>query len=197
MKKAIKRAIYTVLGVLSGILTISLSCWGALGFPTYSDLVVTYDNYNNSDHGISLEYPSHWHIYEDNEVINQTYGDDDPIPPRFQAAFYLMGNSGNITSLNIVIVSSYFSFPAFTEWRLEQAEKQGFNTLDSGQTTLAGNTAHSITYTRADGAKYMDIWIVDGVTAYILQYGSESESDYEFFLDSAQRMIDSFEITPS
>ena len=67
--------------------------------------------------------------------------------------------------------------------------------LDAVDITIDGSPAHKVVYTGADGYKGMEIWIVRDGIGYDLVYTSQVENEYEFFLDTAQRMIDSFEIT--
>ena len=140
--------------------------------------------YENTEHEIGVQYPSNWQILE--------IGDEDE---EIVVSFFRVGQRGSITGVAISVADVFQLFPEYTERRLQRIEEMGFSILDSSSTTLAGNFAHNVTYTEADGAKHMEIWTVNDFIVYVIAYVSESESDYEFFLDTAQRMIDSFEIT--
>ena len=86
----------------------------------------------------------------------------------------------------------------YTELSVGQVEQfiTDARILDSSATTLDGNSAHKLVYTGKQGQyslKWMQVWTVIDNTAYVLSYTAEANK-YNDFLDTAQEMVNSFEI---
>ena len=145
-----------------------------------------FSTYENEDSGISTSYPSNWNILED-----------------VGAAEVVFFAPGGQTDFRIFILDNVFetidnNLENYTDFILQEiaSSTEELSILDSSESLLAGNVGHKIVYTEAPGLKNMEIWTVKGGKAYILSYYSD-EIEYELFLDIAQRIIDSFEITAS
>jgi eukaryotic-like serine/threonine-protein kinase len=149
-----------------------------------------FQTYDSSAYGIRIKYPSDW---TKNEQVMGTV-----------AAFLSSQESASDIfqeNLNVIVQdlsTQPMTLEEYTELSVGQVEQfiTDANILDSSATTLDGNSAHKVVYTGKQGQynlKWMQIWTVKDNTAYVLSYTAEVNK-YSDFLDTAQEMINSFEI---
>jgi serine/threonine-protein kinase len=149
--------------------------------------------YESSTYGVKIKHPSDWVAVE-------------PEDKYIKAAFYspFEGDS-DLYAENIMILIETLPFNMkladYTNLSINNMKKSvsDLEIIESGASALAGYAAHRIvfTFTIVDyediNAKGMALWTIKDKKAYMIMYGAESGS-YDKYLQTAQAMIDSFEI---
>ena len=146
--------------------------------------------YDSSAYGIRIEYPSDW---TKNEQVMGTVATF--LSPQESASDIFKEN------VNVIVQdlsTQPMTLEEYTELSVGQVEQfiTDANILDSSVTTLDGTSAHKVVYTGKQGQyslKWMQVWTIKDNTAYVLSYTAEANK-YNDFLDTAQEMVDSFEI---
>ncbi|HEY9386263.1 MAG TPA: hypothetical protein VIP70_04440 [Nitrososphaeraceae archaeon] len=77
---------------------------------------------------------------------------------------------------------------------LQSNSTEGYHLLDSSTTMLAGLRAYRSIFTNIEGLKIMQLWTIKEDKVYTITYTAEEEN-FENDLQTAQRMVDSFQIT--
>ena len=145
---------------------------------------MNFSKYENSTFGIRVQYPSDWKKFED-----------------FRGSWFRNLNE----SVNIRVESTPFQNGNLEEFTMKQINgtRQQFPgqvLVESNETKIGDNyTAYRIVFTfpviPADlqKTKEMQVWTVNGSRAYVISYFTKIE-DYDKYLPSAQKIIDSFRI---
>lgn len=150
--------------------------------------------YENGLYGIRIIYPTSW---EKLEYLEKN--------PYYTIVVGFRSPRGDIADTfleNMNIVVEEFSEPVTLDEYSNNAIDAlagiipNMNLLESGNTTLAGRTAHKLVYL-ADKSelrqKFMQVWTIKGNKAYILTYVARPDK-YNIYLGTIQKMIGSFEI---
>ncbi|MFH1563605.1 MAG: PsbP-related protein [Nitrospirota bacterium] len=160
--------------------------------PSQSSALETtqFSTYNNPGDGIRIKYPKDWTKQEKIMGMNVIFSSP------------LESDSDTFQENVNVIVQDLSAQPMtldeYTKLSLEQVKQivTDASIPYSSATTLDGNSANRIIYTGRVGIyniKWMQIYTIKDNTAYILTYTAETDK-YNDFLDTAQEMINSFEI---
>lgn len=105
----------------------------------------------------------------------------------------------NLTTVSVVSLNmSVGSLSDYTNNRIETLKSNANYTLiESGNTTLAGNPAYKAVYTlnyAGISAKIMEIWTIKDDKTYTITFTTTNPENYDRYLNTAQKMIDSFKI---
>jgi hypothetical protein len=147
-----------------------------------------FQNYQNPTLGVSIQYPSDWELQEES---------NDKL--RF------IKQEGFVTSdLNVENQDeSETTLAEYANTRVNelQAQRPGFQLISNEPTTVSNKPAQKVVYTferEEDGKtnKVMRIWSTNEDRLYTLAYIAES-SQYDRYLPTFQRMVDSFRIGDS
>ncbi len=141
--------------------------------------------------GVKIKYPSNWEIEE------LAFGSQQG------AKFWSHQQSVSDTfSENLLVVvnplQQSMTLKEFTEQNIEQIKKiiPNMNILSSSDTTLNNNQAHKLVLTYSvnqQNLKSLQIWTLKDNKSYVVTYVAEV-GEYNTFLETAQEMINSFEI---
>jgi len=155
-----------------------------------------FSGYTNADYGFKIQYPSGWakneDIPESDKYINVIFSPVD-----------LAMSPDYIFTVHVEAAPMGLDFEQYTEFYIGSLEqeyntsKYGFKVAESENTTLAGLGAHRITYTLDESGKYgkiTDIWTLKDDKVYAVTFISDEER-YPLFLNTSEKMIDSFQIT--
>ncbi len=142
--------------------------------------------YENSDYGFKISYPPTWEQKETPDLITAF------VSPKTGAADALQENLG--LTMND-LSGQNLDLQGFNEVAINQLKQtfQDIKILDTNPTTLSGNPAHKVIFT-AMNLKFIQVWTVKNDLAYIWSFASEEKS-YPDYLETVQKMLDSFEIT--
>ncbi|MBW4623863.1 MAG: protein kinase [Cyanosarcina radialis HA8281-LM2] len=148
-----------------------------------------FETYENPEYRIKLEYPKNWTRQD-----LGSFGDVVTfLAPQTQ-------NNSFQAELHIEVISlpSKMTLPEYTTSRINEIIQNlpGARIIDSRPTKLADLPAHEVVYSGKEGQIMLTrkaIWMLKDRQAYILTYTAQ-ESQYEEFLSTAQKTIDSFEI---
>jgi hypothetical protein len=150
--------------------------------------------YRNSQHGISLLFPSNW-TYSNSGLPEYTqiaafYGPlqnlSDPIPPRL-----------TITVMNYKQNVSLKDFTNMTLSSLNQTNQ--VKILNSDSTTLAGHPGYRVVFSTLPNIgnpvsfEIMHSWTSLGKKIYVLQYSAEN-SKFDTYLPTIKQILQSLEI---
>jgi hypothetical protein len=145
---------------------------------------MNFSKYENSSFGILVKYPSDWKKIED-----------------FRGSWFRNMNE----SANVRVESTPFQKGNLEEFTMRQINSTGQQfpgreIVESNETKIGDNyTAHRIVFTfpvipaDLEKTKEMQVWTVNGGRAYIISYFTKID-DYDKYLPTAQKIIDSFRI---
>jgi serine/threonine-protein kinase len=156
---------------------------------TTSGNITTYENAN---YGFSINYPSDWTKQE--HIPNGTGS--------HVVVLFVLPTNNVSENLNVVVDESIepsTTLKEQTQANLEQLQQDhpDFKLLESGNTTLAGNPAYKIVYTASANQKFikaMQVWTLSNGSYYLITYKT-GPSNYDKYVETAQQMINSFELT--
>ncbi len=149
-------------------------------------------NYKNPSYGIKINYPDTWSIQNlENPVTGEVV---TFLPSKQKQANKLQEN------LTIKVLENYSGtleqstdlFISEINNRLSDAK-----IIDKGSTILANKAANQLIYTGKNGGKSlknMQVWTLKGDKAYVITYTATIDN-YDEFVQTAERMIKSFEIS--
>ena len=156
--------------------------------------------YQNSSHGIRIQYPANWTKDERDYSPNNTITD-------IVAFFSPVENTSDTHPASLVIYMERLSNQNMTlkEYATSlityfNKTLTDFNLIESNTNiTLGGgnNPAYGLIYTnKVDGTNYktMEIGTIIGDRIYFIRYNAE-EKQYSNYLPTIQRMINSLQIT--
>jgi hypothetical protein len=155
--------------------------------------------YENPTYGMKIQYPDDWEKKE-------------PTPYEVLFRFPTLENTSDTSSKYLLVVANTFdpqenmTLDTLTHDQIDFL-KESFSDLtlnesESNVTTLAGNPAYKVTFDHRNGAqqgdpdyKLIQIWTIKGDRAYFITYRTELEGSSDNYLQTIQKMIDSFEIS--
>ncbi len=143
-------------------------------------------SYENPDYGIKISYPSGWQQTENENVIAAFVSPKTSASDTVQESLGLTMND---------LAGQGLTLQKYNEIAINQL-KQTFldiTILESETASLADNPAHKVVFT-ASNRKFLQIWTLKNDLAYIWTFVSVEEG-YAAYISTAQRMLDSFEIT--
>ncbi|MEI7828061.1 MAG: PsbP-related protein [Euryarchaeota archaeon] len=132
--------------------------------------------------GFTIKYPSDW------------IGEE----PESGALAVLFGlPTGNSTdNLNVQVIEPVDTLSSVTlNVTAAMHNYSDFKQIEAGNTTLAGTAAYKSVYTATiyRPMKIMQIWTVKNGTAYMVTYKAGPDN-YDKYVETAQKMIDSFQL---
>ncbi len=151
--------------------------------------------YDNTTYRIRIKYPSEWTKSEG--ISGLTVAFLSPIE----------SSSDNFRENLNVIVGNFtqsMTLDEYIDFSINQLKKEitDFSIIDSSATTLAGNPAHKIIFTgtisgksgnQGQFLKWMQVYTIKNNRSYVITYCAEVNK-HSYFLDTIQKMINSFEI---
>ncbi len=155
-------------------------------FSIYEDLV----------NGITIMYPYNWEVIEMPTEFDFVVSFDSP--PENNSDTYIEG-------IDVVLepVPEGLTLDEYTQSQIDLLKllHTDFTILESGLTSLAGSPAHKIVYTGIlqefdEPSKGMEVWTIKNDIAYLVGYYAEPHT-YDNYLETAQNMLESFEILPT
>ncbi|MFN6502123.1 MAG: protein kinase domain-containing protein [Nostoc sp. DedQUE01] len=171
-------------GITAVVATISL--W-LLQLQTPRQKFLMYQNYI---YGIKIEYPENWKIQVTPNLITQELvtflSPKETEKDNFQELLTI-----NVEDFSGTLEESKDLFIKEVKATLSDA-----NIVNTSETTLANKRANQLIFFGKDGKKSLknlQIWTLKGNQAYVITY-SAAIDDYERFLPTAEKMIESFEI---
>jgi serine/threonine-protein kinase len=204
----------TLLGVAS-ITSLLIFLFSNAIMPIFYDALAvspseTLINYKSSNLGISIDYPSNWAVEEQSfgsvntviffpqELFQESAQQQLQQSPQQQE---LPVDNIRATNLNVATwdLSSNITLANFTELSIKQLEKlSGFVIYEQNSSAiLSKKEAHKIVFSNNQyGAvlKQLQIWTLYDTKAYVITYASD-ESQYDEFLPTVDKMINSFSIS--
>jgi PsbP-like protein len=153
-----------------------------------------FQQYENTNYGIKLQFPVDWAIAVNEETLN------DHI-----TRVVKLDNNSNASYENLDILINNFPVRSLNEYLANSIityvqNNENFSILDSGtNATLAGNPAYKIVYDQTiDGVsvKGLEVGTIIGNKAYYIQYSAEPEQ-YSKNIKIIQDVINSFNVTKS
>jgi serine/threonine-protein kinase len=176
--------------VLSGVTFIVALTVTALAQLTPTSL----PTYSNSTYGIKFQYPPNWDKVQNGTKLDTETDIVTFYPPASTSNASLDVSTDNISDERGVSVAQYSS-EGLSD--LKQSLKN-FKLIESTtNNVLATLPAYKLVYTYLDGntiLKDMEIGAIKGDKAYIITYEGGA-GEYDKYLPSVQKMIDSFQIT--
>ena len=160
--------------------------------------------YENPTLGIKIQYPADWEQKKAQEA-DQYYLKDSiqyPIvsflPPLENASERFIENF----TISVENLPQNTTLDAYSNETIKAYKAKGFDIIDSNATTLAGNPAYKVTLDHRNGVqqgnnidyKLIQIWTIKGDKIYRIIFQADAET-YSKTLPTAQKMIDSFEIS--
>lgn len=166
--------------------------------------------YENSDYGISIQYPVDWNKDEGITFLNKlglnklaedsivSFSPSSTIDVDFQIYIYKPNDISSFPYSNITLrelVNRQIN---------DLRESYGFRGISSEPTSLASNPAYNIVYYGSDlESKTMEIWTLKNDKAYEIEYTAVDSLDgntdrqarisqFSYYLPTVQQMIDSF-----
>ena len=157
----------------------------------YSQRVL--QTYENDKYGIKIQYPANWVSYEGfvTETVEQVIG------------FNPIGKDVPIVYLWVEFLSpENATLESFTNQTLKNYRMMKILNQNSS-VTLGGQPAHKVVYeetiSNAGGEsrtlKHMSIWNVLETEGYRLTFSSENKEQYDQYIKTAEKIINSFEFT--
>jgi len=144
--------------------------------------IITYNGAN-----FTIQYPSDWTHSSNTLSVTEIFS---AWPPK----------ATNTTNATLLVTSSNVLEPSLSEWTagwLKALQNQSnFTQIDAGNATLAGYPAYKIVYTFTGpygDSKVTEIWTVKDGNVYEIWYSAYPKY-YDIYADTAQKMIDSFQI---
>lgn len=151
---------------------------------TTPDNFLTYENF---DYGVKIEYPSDWDKKETEDLII-AFVSPKTDSDNFQENLGLTMND---------LAGQGLTLQKYNEKAIGQL-KQTFpdiKIIESSSTVLSNNPAYKVVFT-ASNLKLMQAWTIKNDIAYIWSYAA-TENTFSDYLNTIQKMLDSFEITRS
>ncbi|WP_414572653.1 protein kinase domain-containing protein [Nostoc sp. CCY 9925] len=171
-------------GITAVVATISL--W-LLQLQTPRQRFLMYQNYI---YGIKIEYPETWKIQVTPNLITK------------ELVTFLSPKETEKDNFQEVLTINVEDFPGTLEESKDlfikevKATLSDANIVNTSETTLAKKRANQLIFFGKDGKKSLknlQIWTLKGNQAYVITY-SAAIDDYDRFLPTAEKMIESFEI---
>jgi eukaryotic-like serine/threonine-protein kinase len=147
-----------------------------------NDNFLTYDN---PVFGISIQYPSGW------GRLDLSFLEDSA-----DIQFYPLNETSVVENVRIQTTDlpvQNMTLQEYTNTYVSSIEEGEVDILESTQATLSGLPSQKIVFITAEGLKTMQTWTIKDDKVYTITYIAEEE-DYENYLPTAQRMIESFKI---
>ncbi|MBD2520449.1 serine/threonine protein kinase [Nostoc sp. FACHB-973] len=176
--------LFLSVGITAVVATISL--WLLqLQTPTQNFLT-----YQDSSYGIKIKYPESWKIQETPNLITK------------ELVTFLSPKQSDTDKVQELLTISVEDFSGTLEESQDLFTKEvkatlsDANIVDSSETTLAKKRANQLIFIGKDGKKSLknlQVWTLKGNQAYVITY-SAAIDDYDRFLPTAEKMIESFEI---
>ena len=146
--------------------------------------------YSNAAENLEIDYPADWELQEGFMGTVAVF-----LSPAESEADLFQENL-NIGTQDLS--ATPMSLASYTEINVLQIEEliTDSEVLESTSTTLAGNPAHVVVYTGAQGVftlKWLQVWTIKDNMVYMLTYTAE-EASYNKFMSSIEGMINSFKI---
>jgi len=172
-----------------------------LGVCQVASAQTPYEIYDNPDYDIRIQYPNDWTVGHDNLAPYQVVRFSAPEIKEQETSLHTIIY---IPASVAVAVQQLDSTNVTAEQSIEQlfdyayTSPSEFKIIETSTTTLAGIDAKKIImyeYLRGDNSKLMRIIGTQNGTAYLIKYAAEP-GRYDEYLPIAQRMIDSFTISP-
>ena len=171
---------------------------------TAATAAATTTTYDNQVHGIQLVYPKDWTASTSGiPAYNGIVGFYSPLE-----------NLTDILPAEITLsITTYVrpvSLDDYTSATLSALEQQGIQVEQSSSNTLAGKPGHTITFSPSDSLagpytqapqqslptfKIMQSWTAIDNKIYLMSFTAES-SKFTNYLATAQKIVDSLQITP-
>jgi len=177
-----KKNAVLLIGVIMSVSVLAAGCIFNAGNPTPS---ASPTNTLSSAKGFTIKYPSDWTKSEPKSgVIAVLFKmPTNNGTENLNVQVWNRSASDTLSSLTPGILSAVQDFPDFAQ-------------IDAGNVTLAGNPAYKIVYTannNGDYQKVTEIWTVKDGKEYLITYKA-APSNYDAYSNTAQQMIDSFQI---
>jgi serine/threonine-protein kinase len=185
MKKKIFYNVF-LMAIIAAVIVIS-GCTKGTVSTTETTNFLTYDNPAD---GVRIKYPNDW--TKNSQATGAIVAFSSPQPNASNPPSAALGVTTEDLSTQPMTLAEYSELSI---GNLKQSIPNA-EILDSSETTLDGNSAHKIVYTVTQGQstfEFMQIWTIKDNTAYIISYVADINK-YNDFLDTAQEMINSFEI---
>ncbi len=154
--------------------------------------------YENRTAGIKIQYPSNWQIneyaYLIDPIVANIVGFHGPLSLESTNTFREYFGISIVNLPENVTLDSYYRYLS-RSWNTIP----GVNIIESDTITLAGNPAYRTVSTWRDEIQQLKnqiIVMVNNGKSYMLTYGA-NEEDYESYLSTIQKMINSFELINS
>jgi len=172
--------VLTVIAVVGLVIVVSTAGCSSNITPSTSQMT-TYDSGN-----FTIQRPSDWkNTTTDDLSTNSAYF----APEGKDVSVFVSSPKDVKTTLH--------SWTSAHNTTFEQLQKYSTKTyVEKGDTTLAGNPAYKIVYTEHAGSgdsKVTEIWTVHEGKVYDIMYKADLKL-YDTYADTAQKMIDSFQI---
>jgi len=160
----------------SAIASITPSAGGGGTTPSVSSMI-TYDSGN-----FTMLYPSDW-----KKLTNSSIAEID--------SFYVYPMAASLSLHAMFLSDSNTTLLSWTSTFVEGIENySNYTKISEGDTTLAGYPAHKIVYTNpSNNWTTTEIWTVKEGKVYTIIYSAYAKY-YDAYSDTAQKMIDSFQI---
>ena len=152
------------------------------------------ETYKNSDYGFEIKYPSDWQKNEQVEGVVVAF-----LSPKKNASDTFQENLNILVQdLSIFPFNQSMTLSEFTNLSVELIKQSipDSKILESITVNLSGSQAYKVVFTGGQGQynlKWMQIGIIKDNKAYIISYTAMADK-YDGFLETIQKMIDSFTI---
>jgi eukaryotic-like serine/threonine-protein kinase len=146
--------------------------------------------YENSELGISIQYPSNWE-----KLVNLDNFVTFTAPPETDTRIYPAALGIKVQELS----SQNIPLQEITKVQMSDLKRSNpdLNVLESTSTTIADKPAHKIVFSAIDNKeverKAMQVWTVIGNKAFLITYKAEPDK-FSSYLPTIERMIDSFKV---
>ena len=140
--------------------------------------------YENSNHGIKIEYPSNW--------TKKNLGVDNVVafrPPADSSGKYAVGLGIYVHKLPV----ANLTLEDYSSMQVGYLKNKSLTSIKSDNTTLANYPGTNVTYGNNKGLQALEVWTIKDGKAYVIIYLAE-KGKYNQYLSPIETMIDSFEI---
>lgn len=177
--------------IATGILGIGIAIFSMTN--TSQTEAIEFANYKNNELGIKIKYPENWQRQDIENLLTQevvTFISPKQNPrDKFQekVTISVKDYSGTLDASEADIIKGIID------------SSEAGNVMNTSATTVAYKPGYQIVYTgqKKDqnlNLKNLKVWTLRGEKVYIVTYTAQVE-DYERFVQTAQKMIKSFEFT--